>query len=245
MTTLEICTPSFTSALEAQAGGADRIELCQNLELGGTTPSFAVIKLTREALTIPVAVLIRPRGGDFIYSPDEQLVMEKDIELCRQLGVEAVVVGALTAHGTLDENLCRRFADWAYPMDVVFHRAIDTCLDPLQALHQLIDWGYQRILTSGQAQQAPQGRILIKTLIQEAAGRITIMAGGGLSADNLADFVEYTQVTDVHLSAKKTVRSPASTIGKVSLAAPGLPENDYLQTDAETVRQIKKILNHR
>lgn len=244
MTTLEICTPSFTSVLEAQTGGADRIELCQNLELGGTTPSFALLKLTREVLNIPIAVLIRPRGGDFIYTPDDQQVMKKDIEFCRQLGVEAVVVGALTAQGSLDETLCRRFVDLAYPLDVVFHRAIDKCLDPLEALHQLIDWGYQRILTSGQAQQAPEGRTLIQSMVLEAGGRITIMAGGGLTPDNLADFIRYTQVTDVHLSAKKTVRSLASTAGQVSLATPGLPENDYLQTDATTVRQIKNILNH-
>lgn len=242
MTLVEICTPSYTSALQAQKGGADRIELCQNLETGGITPSPAVLTLCREAITIPIAVLIRPRGGDFVYSAEEQLVMQRDILFCRELGMEAVVVGGLTNQGALDESLCRRFLDWAYPMDVTFHRAMDKCSDPLAALDQLISWGYQRVLTSGQAPQAPAGEQMITTMMQQAAGRITIMPGGGLTLQNIAGLVHRTQAKEVHLSAKKIIHSAFANSASVALAAPGLAENDYLETDAETVRQIKLIL---
>lgn len=242
MTLLEICAPSWTSAMAAQAGGADRIELCQNLEIGGITPSPAVLTLTRRSLSIPVAVLIRPRGGDFVYSADEQLIMHHDIVFCRDAGMDAVVVGGLTSQGDLDKDLCRRYMEWAYPMDVVFHRAIDKCRDPLQAIDQLITWGYHRVLTSGQAQNAPAGAELIKAMQHQAAGKLTIMAGGGLTADNISVFVARTQVSDVHLSAKKLIPSRFKTTSTVTLSIPGIPEDEYLETDTHSVQRIKRIL---
>ena len=198
---LEICTGSLESIYAAIEGGAERVEVCAALEVGGLTPSEGYL---REALAIPGIrkhVLIRPRSGDFCYTPAEIRMILSDIRLCRELGADGVVVGALRPDGSLDYDACRRFAEAAEGMSLTFHRAFDECADPFAAMEQLIDLGYHRILTSGQAPRAEQALPLLRDLVRQAAGRITIMPGSGVTPQNVRHILETTKATDIHASA--------------------------------------------
>jgi len=178
--TLEIASNSVASALAAQAGGADRIELFDNLAEGGTTPSFASIAIARERLAIPLFVLVRPRPGDFHYDALETELMLRDIAQCRALGCEGVVIGALDAQGDIDLPLCRELLRAAGPLQVTFHRAFDAARDLPAALEQVIGLGCQRVLTSGGQASADAGADVLAALVAQAAGRISVMAGAGL-----------------------------------------------------------------
>ncbi|WP_205703496.1 copper homeostasis protein CutC [Hymenobacter radiodurans] len=182
---LEICANSIQSALAAQAGGAQRIELCQNLEQGGITASFGLIRRVQASLTIPVFVLIRPRPGNFVYTADEWAIMAADIEQCRALGCAGVVFGILDDAGRVDLARCRLLIALAAPMSVTFHRAFDACPNQAQALEDIIALGCQRILTSGGQITAMQGQAQLATLVQQAAGRISIMPGAGFTPQNI------------------------------------------------------------
>ncbi|MDR0976950.1 MAG: copper homeostasis protein CutC, partial [Prevotellaceae bacterium] len=183
----EICTNGAESCRAAQEGGADRVELCAGIPEGGTTPSWGEMAVARELLTTTrLHVIIRPRGGDFLYTPTERRIMLRDIEAARRLGVDGLVFGCLDANGDLDTPLFRQLLDAAGDTSVTFHRAFDRCRNPHELLEQLIDLGVDRILTSGCRPTADEGIPLLKALNRQAAGRIILLAGSGVNEHNIA-----------------------------------------------------------
>ncbi|MGI4760857.1 MAG: copper homeostasis protein CutC [Janthinobacterium lividum] len=228
---LEICAGSIQSALAAQAGGADRIELCQNLEQGGTTPSYGLIKQALSRLAIPVFVLIRPRPGNFQYDADELAIMAADVAECRALGCAGVVLGALDAAGRVDGASCRPLIAAAGPLQITFHRAFDVCQNQAQALEEIIALGCHRVLTSGGQASAPAGQAQLAALVRQAAGRIRIMPGAGVTPASLPALVQATGAPEFHASAKRLVAPP--------LAAPATEfDAPRWETDAATVAEL-------
>ena len=204
---IEVCIDSITSALNAQQGGAERVELCDNLFEGGTTPSAGCIEVVRDSITIGLQVIIRPRGGDFLYDDREFAMMKKDIEVAKDLGADGVVIGLLTAQGHIDRDRTQELITSARPMNVTFHRAFDMTADPFQALEDLMALGVDRLLTSGQRASAWDGVELIKALVERAEDRIIIMPGGGVDEHNIAAIVQRTGVKECHVSGRTTVIS--------------------------------------
>jgi copper homeostasis protein len=243
MITLEICAASVASCIAAQLGGAKRIELCDNLLEGGTTPSYATIALAREKVNIDLYPIIRPRGGDFLYDELEYEVMKKDIQLCKELGCNGVVIGLLTADGKIDIPRTKALVELAWPMGVTFHRAFDMTDDPLQALEDVISTGCERILTSGQRNTATEGTALLKTLVAKAEGRITIMVGSGVRAHNIVSLIQETGATEFHTTAKAYIesgmvyRNPNVSMGGI----PGVPEYGISQTQVSEVEKILEL----
>ncbi|MGC1549021.1 MAG: copper homeostasis protein CutC [Rhodanobacter sp.] len=235
---LEVAANSVTSALTAQEGGAGRVELCTALELGGVTPSFAQIAMAREHLSIPLYVLIRPRGGDFVYSDRECELMLRDIETCVELGCDGVVLGVLDAEGKVDMVRCRELVAAARGLGVTFHRAFDVSLDPLQTLEDVIALGCERVLTSGTRDSAVDGASLIHTLIAQAAGRLTVMPGAGITAQNIAGLAQATGAREFHASAKHSL---PSRMQQHRQALSGL-DGSELCTDLVQVREIVAAL---
>lgn len=231
---LEICANSSESAQIAQASGASRVELCQNLELGGTTPSYGLIKRTREQLSIGVHVLIRPRAGDFLYTEAEFEEMKADILQCKALNCDGVVIGVLNAQGEVDLARNGELVALAEPMTCVFHRAFDRCADPYKSMEDIIALGFSRILTSGQRNTAEQGQQLIQALITKAAGRIDIMPGAGVEAANIATILKHTKARSIHSSAKVTLPSQMLFC---SADLSGMNEATF-QTDAARVAEL-------
>lgn len=229
---LEVAANSIASALAAEAGGATRVELCSALEVGGLTPSRATIAIAMERLHIPVHVLIRPRAGDFVFDDLECEVMQRDVETCKALGCAGVVIGVLDADGGMDAARCHALMDAAHGLSVTFHRAFDFTRDPFAVLDAIIALGCDRLLTSGQADDALIGAPLIRTLVDRARGRITIMPGGGIDAHNIAAIARATGATEFHASAKVRVpsrmRNAPSRIGDMD-------DCDW-QTDTAEVR---------
>lgn len=203
----EICVDSVESAVAAESGGADRIELCDNLLEGGTTPSAGSIGVARELLSIGMHVIIRPRGGDFLYSDIEFETMRRDIDTAKRLGADGVVIGILTADGEVDAERTKRLIDLARPMSVTFHRAFDVVRDPLAALDALITLGAERVLTSGQEASGIEGAELIAELVRRAEDSIIVLGCGGLNERNIARFLSQTGVSEVDLTAFETVPS--------------------------------------
>lgn len=204
---LEVAANSLASALAAQAGGADRVELCTGLELGGLTPSMAQIAQVRERLSIPLFVLIRPRAGDFLYNDDELDVMQHDIETCLSLGCDGVVFGVLDADARVDVARCKPLLSAAGGMGVTFHRAFDMARDLPRALEDVVTLGAERVLTSGGAISAVVGTDTIRQLIDQAAGRIVVMPGAGVRATNIAELARATGASEIHASAKGVLPS--------------------------------------
>lgn len=204
---LEVAANSLASALAAQAGGADRVELCSGLELGGLTPSMGQIAQVRERLSIPVYVLIRPRAGDFLYDDDELETMQRDIEGCLSLGCDGVVFGVLDAEARVDVARCKPLLSAAGGMGVTFHRAFDMTRDLQQALDDVVTLGAERVLTSGAAASAMAGAGTIGRLIERAAGRIAVMPGAGITAANVAGLAKATGAMEFHASAKTSLPS--------------------------------------
>lgn len=194
----EACVGNIGEALEAEKRGASRIELCDNLMEGGTTPSFGTIALAKEMIGIPFMVIIRPRGGDFCYSDEEFEVMKKDIELCKKLGVYGVVLGILDKENNIDIDRTKALIDMAKPMKVTFHMAFDEIHDKDSALEKLIELRVDRILTKGCKTKAFDGVEIIKRLVDKSKGRIEILPGGGVTKDNFMDLAEKTGVSEVH-----------------------------------------------
>lgn len=224
MIDVEICTPSRLSAVAAKEGGAKRIELCSNLEVGGLTPTDEDIVYCVQTLGLRTHVLVRPRAGNFLYTADEMAEIERTVMRCRQLGAAAVVVGFLTPDGKVDLGLTRRIVQLAAPMEVTFHRAFDEALqDPIEALQAVMEAGCHRLLTSGQAPTAPQGAAVIKRLVDHSSC-LKILAGSGVTPDNVRQLIAATGVTEVHGSCKTT-----------------LPDGT-LQTDAAQVRRLLSVL---
>lgn len=204
----EICANSVESCLAAQAGGADRVELCAGIPEGGTTPSCGEISIAREMLTdTRLHVIIRPRGGDFLYSDIEVRTMLKDIETARKLGADGVVFGCLTAKGEVDLPVMRKLMEASEGLSVTFHRAFDVCCHPKEALEQIIELGCDRILTSGQQPTAELGIPLLKELQEQSAGRIVLLAGCGVNEKNIARIALETGIKEFHFSARESITS--------------------------------------
>ncbi len=233
MYTLEVCAATLSSALAAQAAGAHRIELCTGLEVGGLTPSLGLLQAVRACLSIPVYVLIRPREGHFHYTDGELSVMLRDIALCHEAGADGVVVGALDAQGRLCEKQLRAMAEAAEGMGLTCHRAFDLVPNAAEALELLIALGFERVLTSGQAPTAYEGRAALRSLVAQAAKRIDIMPGGGISAENVRAIAEETGATAFHLSAKRRAAAPYSA----AVTLPGL-EPFVWESDPLRLRQV-------
>lgn len=237
---IEIASSDFLTTAAAVQGGADRIELCANLAEGGTTPSHGHIRHCREAFAISICPIIRPRGGDFLYNDAEFDIMKQDIRLCRDLACDGVVIGLLRSDGSLDKDRVARLVEWAYPMQVVFHRAFDRCRDPFEAMEQLIEMGVERILTSGQRPTAPEGVELIRQLREKADGRITIMPGSGVGADNVRWLTEQTGCTEFHASLRSKVASPMQFVHPHFANDPESYSNNAI--DPEAVKNMRMAL---
>ncbi|SEL32211.1 copper homeostasis protein CutC [Parapedobacter koreensis] len=235
---LEICANSVASALAAQEGGADRVEFCQNLEMGGTTPSLGQIWLTRAGLKIGMHVLIRPRAGDFLYSDLEVQEMKADIMFCKEARCDGVVIGLLDADGHVDKERTSELVALARPMHVTFHRAFDVCRDPFEALEVIIACGCDRLLTSGMENTAFAGADLIKKLVAQAAGRIEIMPGSGINEMNIAQIVGLTDATAFHSSAKIMLPSGMHYTNETVEGMGG----DTWISSKEKIRQMADIL---
>ena len=199
---LEVCCADLQSVRAAAEGGAHRIELCQALGLDGLTPSAGMIESAIDMGT-PVQVLIRPREGDFVYSQDEVLCMQRDIRQARRMGANGVVIGALKPDGSIDEEAVRRLVGEAEGLSITFHRAFDVCANPLEALEKIISLGCHRLLTSGQAPSAEQGIPMLKRLVEQAAGRLIIMPGAGVSPQNAHRILSETGANEIHGSLRK------------------------------------------
>lgn len=234
---IEVCANSVQSAINAQLGGAARVELCCDLEHGGLTPSLASIQLARKHLNIELFVLIRPRTGDFCYNGLEYEIIKKDIENAKTWGVDGVVIGLLKTSGKVDVDRVRELVKLARPMSVTFHRAFDFTPDPFDALTELIRLDVDRILTSGQKFSAFEGRKLIAQLNKVAGNYLKIMAGGGINDVNVKDLVNYTRIQEVHFSARTLISSPFYSPLK------GIVKHDYNETSARSVFRIKQILD--
>ncbi|GAB3534130.1 copper homeostasis protein CutC [Pontibacter brevis] len=205
--TLEICIDSVASAIAAEQGGAQRVELCDYLAGGGTTPSAGMIEVVRKSIHIGLHVLIRPRRGDFLYSAAEFDVMKRDIALCRELGADGVVIGLLSKDGNIDTARTQELMEHAGLLSITFHRAFDLTPDPVKALDDLLQLKVHRLLTSGQQETALQGAALIKELNERAAGKLIVMPGSGVNPANVREIVAKTGVSEVHASVRRSVQS--------------------------------------
>lgn len=243
---LENCAYSAKSALNAQTGGADRVELCSGMAEGGTTPSYGEIVVARKLLTTTkLHVIIRPRGGDFLYDDNEIAIMLDDIRMAKETGADGVVFGCLTSDGNIDTDNLSILMQETKGMSTTFHRAFDVCKDPYAALEDIIALGFDRILTSGQQPNAELGISLISELNRLAAGRIKIMPGCGVNANNIKKIALATGATEFHSSAKKTVASRMSyRNANINMGKNGADEYAIDITDVETVKQMKNIISN-
>ena len=206
----EICANSVASCKAAQEGGADRVELCSGIPEGGTTPSFGMIVKARESIDIALNVIIRPRGGDFLYTQEELEEMTHDIKAARQLGADGLVFGCLTPEGNVDKNAMSMLMEAAEGLPVTFHRAFDHCADPMQALEDIIGLGCKRLLTSGCRPTAIEGASLLARLVEAAGDRIIIMPGCGVNEGNIAELARLSGAREFHFSAREPVESNMS-----------------------------------
>jgi copper homeostasis protein len=241
---LEICCGSAEDAIEAAAGGADRVELCSSLFLGGVTPSLGSLLEVKNQIKTPVIAMNRPRQAGFCYSAAEFAVMERDAELLLEHGADGVVFGILNADGTVDTRRTRVLRARIGSRPAVFHRAFDVTPDPFRALEELIDLGITRILSSGQKNAAPDGTDLIRRLIECADGRIEVLPGAGITLENLRQFVASTGCAQIHMTAFAS-RTDTSTLANpdIQFGSPnGPPESQYELTDRDLVRGVKDAL---
>jgi copper homeostasis protein len=239
---LEICVDSIDSALAADRGGAHRIELCSSLLEGGLTPTAGVMRAVRQRVTLAVFVMIRPRGGDFLYSDAELEAMEEDIRAAKSVGADGVVLGLLTELGRVDVARTRELVELARPLETTFHRAFDLSDDLDQSLEDVIATGASRILTSGGAQTAPEGAEQIRKLVEAARDRIVIMAGSGIQSRNLRQVLAATSVAEVHASAKAPVASAMRYQRNVAMGSGQQDEYTRQVADEEEVRALARVL---
>lgn len=242
---LECCVDSVESALAAAEGGADRLELCSALVIGGITPGVALFERIRERMDIPVRVLLRPRFGDFLYTEHEIAILMREVELFRKAGAEGIVIGCLDRDGGLDMPRMTMLKEAAGDMKVTLHRAFDVCADPEKAYRQAGELGIDTILTSGQAENCLKGIGLLKKLcgLREETGGPTLMAGAGVTPEIIGYLMERTDIRCYHMSAKKSLESGMRyRKEKVPMGLPGMNEYTVFRTDAEMVRQAKERL---
>ena len=236
---VEVCAFSLESCIAAELGGAKRIELCASIFEGGTTPSAGLIKFAKQKTSIEIHAMVRPRGGDFCYSDDEILVMQEDIRMLKAFGCNGVVLGILQKDGKVNIAQTKAMVNLATPMQVTFHRAIDMTPDYKEALENIIETGCNRILTSGQKNTAMDGIEVLKNLVNQAKGRIEIMAGSGINADNAA-LLLHTGVNALHLTGKAS-RDSEMIYRKAGIAMGGLsevPEYEIIYSDMEKIRAV-------
>jgi copper homeostasis protein len=240
---LEVCANSYESALAAQISGAKRVEFCDNLAEGGTTPSYAQIALAKKNLSIEVWPIIRPRGGDFLYSDIEFELMKEDIKICKSLNCEGIVTGILKDDGTIDKERCAILIELAKPMDVAFHRAFDMSNDMDQALEDLIGLNIKRVLTSGGASSAILGAERLAQLVKKANGRIIIMPGAGINENNIKELIDQTGATQFHASAKAFVPSKMKFRNTETKMGSIEDEYRYELTSATKVKALVDCIN--
>lgn len=241
---LEICVDSIQSALSAEKGGADRIELCAALSEGGLTPSAGLIATVRKLLNIDIHVLIRPRRGDFYYSDLEIETMKHDIAQARDIGANGVVVGVLKKDGNIDIKIMRELMALAHPLSITFHRAFDLTPDPFKALEDLLTLNVDRLLTSGQQQGAEEAVGLIAQLVKKADNRLIIMPGGGINENSIKKIQRETGASEFHSSARIKAES-SMDYKKASVLMSGsasLSEYEMMETSEVKVREMKRIL---
>jgi copper homeostasis protein len=240
---IEVCVDSIASAAAAERGGAQRVELCSDLLEGGITPSLGLLQSVRAAISLPLHVIVRPRGGDFCYSEEEFDVMRRDIEIAKRAGADGVVLGILLPSGRIDIARTRQLTELAMPMSVTFHRAFDMSADLQNSLTDVCQTGADRLLTSGGEPDCLQGTDAIAKLVQSARGRIHIMAGGGINAGNVAPILQRTGVTEIHVGVATAVPSPMLVRNsRVSLGK--VPGREYhrAQVLEESLRELKRAI---
>lgn len=242
---IEGCVDCLPSAVAAARGGADRLELCANLSIGGTTPSRALLRQVKEACPIPVNVLIRPRFGDFLYDAWELDQMAEDIAACRDLGADGAVIGVLTPEGDLDVPAMKRLMEAAGDMEITLHRAFDMARDPLETLERAVELGCTTILTSGQAADALSGADILAELVRRAAGRIHIMAGSGVRKDNIRVIYEKTGVRAYHTTGRRGPVDSGMVYRKegVSMGLPSLSEYELWRTNEEEFAACARLVH--
>lgn len=242
---IEACVDSVASALAAERGGAGRLELCDNLFDGGTTPSAGMIAAVKAAVRIPVFVIVRPRGGGFVYTRDELGVMRLDVEAARMLGVDGIVAGALTRETRVDSEQLRPLFDAAGALPLTFHRAFDLARDQEQALEELMHLGFARVLTSGGAPTALEGVERIAALARRGSGQIVVMAGGGVREETVQEIVHRAGVQEVHVRGTRVVRTPSSSAGDAIRLRKPLPadESAWEETDERRIREFVRLAN--
>lgn len=231
---LEIAVFSVQSAMDAIQAGAHRIELCENPNEGGTTPSYGSLVVMSKQKTVPIFPIIRPRGGDFLYTDTEFQIMKKDILVAKELGFKGVVIGLLNSDGRIDKIRTAELVSLAQPMQVTFHRAFDRCVDPMQGIEDIVETGCHRILTSGQVPNVANALPLIKQLVDKASGRIIIMPGSGVRANNIHEILQQTGVMEIHSSARKNNPSKME-FNRASM-------NENLQSTGVDTDEIKMML---
>lgn len=240
---LEVCVDSVESAEAAARGGAKRLEVCANLVIGGTTPGVSQFKEMRKNCQTPMNVLVRPRYGDFLYTEPEFSILLEDVVMFRRLGAEGVVVGCLTAGGELDLERMKRLREAADGIHLTLHRAFDMCRDPKKALEESVSIGVDTILTSGQRNSCAEGAKLLGELVSQAAGRLEILVGGGVTPENLETLAKATGSKSFHMSGKKIAESGMKyRNAEVNMGIPGLGEYEIFRTDEKKIAAAIQVL---
>ena len=244
-TILEACTDCVQSAINAQKGGADRIELCSNLVIGGLTPGKALFDLVKKYTDIKTRVLLRPRYGDYCYNQYEFEQLKEEVQMYCEMGADGVVIGMLNPDGTLDTERMAELIKVAGNKEKALHRAFDVCIDPMKALEEAIELGFDTILTSGQKETAWEGKEMLKALQEKSAGRIEILAASGIGAESIEKLLPYTGITSYHMSGKKTLSSSMMYRREgVPMGLPGISEFEIWRTDEEEIFAAARILSH-
>jgi copper homeostasis protein len=234
---LEVCAFNIQSCIIAERAGAARVELCDNPVEGGTTASYGCIRRTREAISIKLYPIVRPRAGNYFYDDDEFAILREDIRICKTLGCEGISVGVQTRDGQIDTNRLKQIVEWAYPMGVTCNRAFDATPDPFKALEDIIACGCERVLTSGQKAAAPDAGVLLGKLVSAAGGRISIMPGAGVRSSNIGKLMQESGATEFHSSARKVVPN------EMTFANPQISDfgNVYLADENELKAMISVL----